>query len=177
MSKGHQRTLDRAALKGGTLRPHKIPFDVEITVPDPGDAVAFSSAVIGALPQGNIMLLGAVMYAQFTDVGGDGLIAAFAGDFAVGTAATADGDFGDAGEANIIQSTELLAATGTTPRIRALTANTSGVLTSNVTILDNTDGDLELNLNLLIDNASIDDEAVVRAQGVLYLAYMVMGDD
>lgn len=170
-----QRTLDRAQLDGGTLRPHVIPFDVEVSVAD--GAPGFGSAVLRGIPQGNLMLFGAVMYVTFTDVGGDGLNATYAGDFSVGTVATADGDLSDAGEANIIQSTELLAADGVTPRTRSLTANTSGILTNNVTILDNTAGDLELNLNVLIDDAAIDGAAVLRAQGELYLAYLVLGDD
>lgn len=175
MGKGAQRTLKRAALKGGTLRPHTIPFDVEVAVAD--GAPGFGSAVIGGLPQGNIMLLGAVAYVRFTDVGGDGLTATYAGDFSVGTVATADGDLSDAGEANIVQSTELLAADGVTPRTRALTANTAGVLTNNVTIIDNTAADLECNLNVLIDDAAIDGAATLRAVGELNLAYIVLGDD
>ena len=60
-----------------------------------------------------------------------------------------------------------------------VTANTSGVLTNNVTIFDNTDGSLELNLNLLIDEPAItnDTTAAFSVNGVVHLAYVVLGDD
>lgn len=175
MPKGLKRTLDRAAQKGGTLRPQKIPFNVLVNVADgaPGNG----TAVIRGLPQGNLMFFGALAYATFTKVSGS-VTDTFDGDFSVGTVATADTDLSDTGEADIIASTPMGAATaGVSPRIRAVTANTSGVLTNNVTIIDNTAGDLELNLNVLIDDAAISGAAVLRARGALYLVALTMGDD
>lgn len=173
MGKGLQRTLGRTVLKGGTLKPHLVPFQVDVSLAD--GAPGLGSAVISGLPQGNIMLFAALAYVTFTKVSG-AVTDTFAGDFSVGTVATADGDVSDAGEANICASTELLAADGVTPRTRALMTNSSGVLASPL-FLDNTAGDLEANLNVLIDDGSISGAAVVRAQGELHLAYVVMGDD
>lgn len=176
MSKGLRRTLDRAALRGGTLRSQLIPIDVEVDITD--GAPGHGTAVIRGLPEGNLMFFGALAYLQFTDVGGTGLTATFDGDFSIGTVATADGDLADAGEADIIASTAMGAATaGVSPRLRALTANSAGVLSNNVTILDNTDGSLELNLNVLIDDAAISANGTLRAQGELHLALLKMGDD
>lgn len=167
MGKGHQRTLDRAALKGGTLRPHIIPFDLTVDVAD--GAPGFGSAVIRGLPEGNIFFQGAVAYVTVSDPDGDLVAADFEGDFSIGTAPTADGALAGA-EVNIIASTPLAAATaGVSPRTRA----------TNITplMLDNTAGDLELNLNVLIDDADISAAAVLRARGELHIAYMAMGDD
>lgn len=45
-------------------------------------------------------------------------------------------------------------------------------------ILDNTDGSLELNLNLLIDDANISaDSQSLTASGELHIVYSVLGDD
>lgn len=168
MPKGLQRTLDRAALKGGTLRPHVIPFEVDVTVTD-GDP-GFGSAVIQGLPAGNIALFATVVYLTVEDTAGELEADDFEGDFAIGTAATVDGDVGDAGEANIIASTALEAAdSGVSPRTRATN--------STAQMIDNTDGDLEMNLNLLIDDADIAAEVTLKATGEIHLVYAVMGDD
>ena len=132
--------------------------------------VGFGTAVVTDLPEGNILLLGAVAYLQFTKLDA-GTTATFDGDYALGTAPTADADFGDTGEANIIPSTALGAATsGLSPIARGENATQ--------VILDNTDGSLELNLNLLIDDASVSaDDQDFTVSGVVTLAYIVLGDD
>lgn len=132
--------------------------------------VGFGTAVIRDLPEGNLLLLGAVAYLQFTKLDA-GTTDTFDGDYAIGSAATADADFGDAGEADIIPSTAIGAATaGVSPMARG--ANATQV------ILDNTDGSLELNLNLLIDDASVSaDDQDFTVSGVVTLALIVLGDD
>lgn len=174
MGKGAQRTLKRASLKGGTLRPQKIPVDVSVTLAD--GAPGSGTAVIRKLPQGNFMILGALCYLTFTKVSGS-ITDTFDGDFSIGTTPDANAALATT-DVDIIQSTAMGAATaGVSPRIRGVTANTSGILTNNVTILDNTDGSLELNLNVLIDDAAISGAAVVRAKGTLFLVGMTLGDD
>jgi len=45
-------------------------------------------------------------------------------------------------------------------------------------IFDNTDGSLEINLNLIIDDATISaDDVEFTASGVLEIVYCVLGDD
>lgn len=130
------------------------------------------SVVLAGLPQGNILFLGAVAYLRFKTVDAD-IIAAFDGDFSLGTVPTADNDLADAGEADIVPSTPLGAATAkVSPYVRgASSAALNGV------ILDNTDGTLEVNLNLLIDDTSIAGAADFTVDGVVRLSYIVMGDD
>lgn len=131
--------------------------------------VGFGTAVIRDLPEGNILLLGAVAYLQFTKLDA-GTLATFDGDYAIGSAPTADATLNGA-EVDIIPSTALGAATaGVSPMARG--ANATQV------ILDNTDGSLELNLNLLIDDASVSaDDQDFTVSGVVTLAYLVLGDD
>lgn len=172
MSKGLRRSLKRSKFAGTTI-PHTIPVDVEIAITDGNPGVG--TAVIRGLPKGNILLFGAVAYLTFTDVdtATEGLIAAFAGDYSMGSTADANGVL-SAGDVDIIASTAILAASSVTPKTRGTTGATAfGV----PILLDNTDESLEINLNLLIDDASIDDAATVRAVGALHIAYVVLGDD
>jgi hypothetical protein len=135
-------------------------------------APGFGFAPVGGFPQGNILFLGAVAYLRFTTASAN-IIAAFDGDFSIGTTGTVDNDVADAGEANIIPSTPLNPATAkVSPYVRGVSsAALNGV------ILDNTDGSLLLNLNLLIDDTSISGAAAFTVDGVVRLAYIVMGDD
>ena len=88
----------------------------------------------------------------------------------IGSAPTADATLSGS-EVDIIASTALGAATaGVSPRARGTNATQ--------VILDNTDGSLELNLNLLIDDANISaDSQSLTASGELHIVYSVLGDD
>lgn len=147
--------------------------DVAIRV-DGATGVGFGSAVIGGLPAGNVLLLGAVAYAQFTKTtAATGITATFDGDFSIGTTATADTTL-SGNDANIVPSTALgAAASGVSPRVRA--PHVPAVAEA---MLDNTDGSLELNLNLIVDDAAISaDDQDLTVSGELHIAYTVLGDD
>jgi hypothetical protein len=132
-------------------------------------APGFGSVVLGDIPEGNILLLGAVSYLRFATADAD-VVAAFDGDFSIGTAPTVDNDLADTGEADLIASTPIGAATAkVSPLVRATNATQS--------IIDNTDGSLEVNLNLLIDDAAISGAADFTVDGVVMLSYVVLGDD
>ncbi len=177
MSKGATRSLAAARLKGSGLIKTVV-FDKTIVVPDPGAAIAFASAVLAGLPQANLWIGAALAYFTVQDVGGAGLIAAFTGNFAVGTAPTADATLNNL-ETNIIPSTAFTAAAGVTPSTRAAPASsgTTNELTLNGFFHDNTDGSLELNGNIIIADASISAQATVRVKGVLHLVMAELGDD
>lgn len=131
--------------------------------------VGFGTAVIGDLPVGNILFQGAAGYLTFTKLDA-GTIATFDGDFSVGSAPTADGSLAGA-EVDILPSTALGAATaGVSPTVRSVNATQ--------VMLDNTDGSLELNLNLLLDDASVSaDDQDFTVDGVIDLVYSVLLDD
>jgi hypothetical protein len=131
-------------------------------------APGWGTVVIGDVPEGNILLLGAVAYLRFTTVDAD-VIATFDGDFSIGSTPTADNAIAGT-DADIIASTPMGAATGkVSPLVRATNATQS--------ILDNTDGSLEVNLNVLIDDASISGAAPFTVDGVVILSYVILGDD
>jgi hypothetical protein len=166
--KGMKRTLGRNPASQAIVKQTITVSALALAVAG-ATGVGFGSAVIGDLPAGNILFLGATSYLQFTTADAD-VQAAFDGDYSVGTVSTVDVDVADAGEADIIPSTALGAATAKlSPIVRG--ANATQVM------LDNTDGSLELNLNLLIDDANIAGDAAFTVSGVVTIAYIVLGDD
>jgi hypothetical protein len=172
MGKGLPRSLARGAPQRQDIIRQVVNINHSVAVTATGVAVGFGTSVIGDLPEGNILFLGAVGYLQLSGSGSDAnLDATWDGDFSVGTAPTADVTLSGA-EVDILPSTALGAATAeVSPRVRAVNATQA--------MLDNTDGSLELNLNVLIDAANIIDGATVNltARGTLQLAYVVMLDD
>lgn len=172
MGKGLPRSLARGAPQRQDIIRQVVKIDRTVAVTATGAAVGFGTGVIGDLPEGNILFLGAVGYLQLSGSGSDAnLDATWDGDFSVGTAPTADVTLSGA-EVDILGSTALGAATAeVSPRVRAVNATQA--------MFDNTDGSLELNLNVLIDAANIVDGATVNltARGTLQLAYVVMLDD
>ena len=168
--KGLVRSLGRGDPAAQPIR--KVSYtlkDLAIAIAD--GAPGFGTVVIGGLPQGNLLFLGAVAYLQFSSEDAQ-LTDTFDGDFAVGTTATADGAIAGT-EADIIPSTAMGAATAkVSPVIRGASTDALGG-----GILDNTDGSLELNLNVLIDDAAISGAVDATVDGVLHLAVIVLGDD
>jgi hypothetical protein len=169
--KGLPRSLSRGpASAAPVLKQTFVVRDGEVTVTATGAAVGFGTTVIGDLPEGNILLLGAVGYFQFGTADAD-IAATWDGDYSVGSTATVDVTLNGT-DVDILPSTALGAATAQlSPRVRSVNATQA--------ILDNTDGSLELNLNLLVDAANIVDgaTAVMTINGELTLLYSVMGDD
>jgi hypothetical protein len=134
-------------------------------------APGFGTVALAGLPQGNLLFLGAVAYLQFTTADAD-VIAAFDGDFSLGTTPTADNAIAGS-DADIVPSTALGAASAkTSPYVRGVSTDALGG-----GIIDNTDGLLEVNLNLLIDDTSISGAAAFTVNGVVRIAVIVMGDD
>ena len=172
MGKGLPRSMSRGAPQRQEIVRQVVKINHAVAVTATGAAVGFGASVIGDLPEGNILFLGAVGYLQLSGSGSDAnLDATWDGDFSVGTAPTVDVILSGA-DADIIASTALGAATAeVSPRVRAVNATQA--------MFDNTDGSLELNLSVLIDAANIVDGATVNltARGTLQLAYVVMLDD
>lgn len=137
-------------------------------------APGFGTAVVGDLPTGDILYFGAVMYLKFTNIGSN-VTATFDGDYSLGTTPTADGTLA-ATEVDLIPQTAFDAAAvdsvTAVMRSAASTASFAGPV-----IFNNRDGSLELNLNVIIDDAAINGVGTLRTDGVLYIAYAKLGDD
>jgi hypothetical protein len=170
--KGLQRTMSRGSPQRQEIIRQAIVVKAKaITTVNGASGVGYATAVIGDFPEGNILFLGAVSYMQFTkDASATGVTATFDGDYSIGSTPTADATLSST-DADIIASAALGAATaGVSPVARGTNATQA--------ILDNTDGSLELNLNLIIDDAAISaDTQALTVTGVLHIAYIVLGDD
>lgn len=174
MGKGLPRSMSRGSpQRQEIIKQTFLIEDLDITVTGGASTAAgFGSAVLGDLPEGNILFLGAVAYVQFAGSGSDANLAAdWEGDFSIGSTPASDATLTGA-DVDIIASTALAAASS------EVGARTRGTNATQV-MLDNTDGSLELNLNLLTDDNDVTDSqtAVITANGELIIAYIVLGDD
>lgn len=177
MGKGLTRSFKNAPAQKVAVQKLNISLDnLSVLVTSVGIAIGFGSTVIRGLPEGNVQILGAVLSNfQLAGSGADANLAdTWAGDFSIGTTPAADATL-TAGDIDILVSTALAAATA---EVSPNAVRTVGV-TPTMIPLDNTLGDLELNLNVLIDAADIvDDTAVLlTVRGFLSIAFITLGDD
>lgn len=169
--KGLIRSLSRGTPAKQKVMTVKLPIkQLDLSVAD--GAPGFGTVVLGGLPQGNLLFLGAISYLQFSS-SSSSITATFDGDYSIGTIPNVDNDVADAGDADIIPSTAFGAATAKlSPVIRGAS---TGSLTGG--IFDNTDGSLELNLNVLIDDTAISGAAAFKVNGFVEVLLSVLGDD
>lgn len=175
MGKGLPRSHTRGDFAGGASKSGiiKVPADTTITV-DGTSGNGWGTVVVGDFPAGNILFLGCVAYLQFAGTGSDADLGdTWQGDYSLGTTPTADNTLATT-EIDLVVSTALAAATAeVSPITRGISANGD-----TGEIHDNTDDSLEINVNLLIDNANIaGDDSVITVIGEIYIAYKVLGDD
>lgn len=168
MAKGLSRSISRGPAARAPIIKQRLALSALAIAVAGATGVGFGSAVVADLPEGNILLLGAVATLQFTGPA-SGALATFDGDFGIGSTPASDATLTGA-DVDVIASTAIGAATASvSPVVRATNATQ--------VILDNTAGDLELNLNLLIDDASISADGTFLVSGFVELAYIVLGDD
>jgi len=171
MSKGLTYSSRRGVAGKQSVTKQLVRVNAQAITVNGASGVGFGTAVIGDVPEGNVLFLGAIAYLQFTKVSAaTGIQATFDGDYSIGSAPTADATL-NGSEVDLIPSTALGAATaGVSPVVRG--ANATQVM------LDNTDASLEINLNLLIDDANITADAQgLTVSGYVLLSYVIMGDD
>lgn len=169
MGKGLPRSLKNA--DKSVARVMEITLNHTLSVTGDEGAANDGQVVIGDFPEGNILFLGAVSYVQLTGPTSDELTDTFEGDYGIGTAADANSTLGGS-DVDIIPSTAIAAATAeVSPLTRGSNATTA--------MFDNTDGSLEINLNVLIDDANITDSEEIEftVTGNVWIAYAVLGDD
>ena len=142
-----------------------------VAITDPGAAVAYGTAVLGALPPGNLVYLGAVAYLKMSSASA-GLSATYNATAAVGTGATADATLSGA-EVDLLAAAAAGAATAkVSPMLRLASTDALGG-----GIIDNTAGNLNANLNVTVPDADISAGSSITVNGVLYLSFVVLGDD
>src|SRR6056297_434358 len=173
MGKGYPRGLSRSNALAGALALKKLRInrDEALTFTGSTGAAVFQTAVIGDFPEGNVQLLGAVSNLTFTGPTSDNLTDDFQGDYGIGTTPADDATITNA-DVDIIGSTAIPAATSEeSADVRATNATPA--------IFDNTDGSLEINLNVLLDADEVTDgeDVDVTVTGTVDIIYAVLGDD
>jgi hypothetical protein len=170
--KGLPRSLAHA--KAGTeVAPKRVTYNIKnLTVNVTGGAstaLGFGSAVLGGLPEGNILVLGGIAYVQLTSTDAD-VIATFGANIGIGTTPVSDATLTN-GDVDVVSDTDMGTASAKATALVRKAATAS--------LIDNTANDLELNLNVLTDDNSVTDSLVgtFLANGVLELVYIVLGDD
>lgn len=170
--KGMERSLSRGRPQVSPITRFRIPVKAkQFNVTDVAAAAGWGTFVAGGLPEGNVLMLGAVAYLDLTVVSG-GITATFAPTISMGTAATADNALAGA-EINIAAAqagTVAVASKSTASRVASAAAE-SGVMH------DNTAKTLNVNVNVTIADAGITANGVLQADGYIDVACIVLGDD
>lgn len=170
MSKGLPRSMAAGSAQASAVRKDVL-FVRNVVVNVADGAPGFGTVVLSGLPQGNILYLGCVSYLQFATNDAD-ITATFDGDYSIGTTPTADNVISGS-DADIVPSTAFGAATAKlSPVIRGASTDALGGM-----VIDNTDGSLEMNLNVIIDDTAISGAAAFTVNGSVQMAYIVLGDD
>jgi hypothetical protein len=172
MTKGLPRSLKNGPKEIKPIVRADISFVDTVLQVDGATGVGWGTVVAEGLPEGNILIVGAVLDVTIDEQGDAGISDTFNGDIGVGSTPADDGTI-TAGDVDIIPSTATPAAVAGVSTVRA-----TSTPTESGTILDNTGGTLELNVNLLIDDADISaDDIDLLVNGTLHLSYIVLGDD
>jgi hypothetical protein len=166
--KGMPRSLARAP-KSASVRRMTIPIrNLNVATTDAGAAGAWGTAVLGGMPEGIILILGTVAHLSFTKTTA-GITDTFVATVAVGTSPTADGTLNGTEIDILAAAAQSAAVAGVSPV--SLAAN------STAQMVDNTDKSKEFNLNVTVPDAASSANSALKANGVIHVAYVVMGDD
>ena len=171
MTKGLQRSLSRGPKSTRGMVTERLVLNEQLAFTGSTGAAIFSAIALAGLPEGNILLHGAVSNLTFTGPDSDDLADDFQGDYSIGTTPVDDATL-SGNDVNVISSTSIPAADAeVSADVRAENATQA--------VIDNTDGSGELNLNVLLDADEVTDGETlnVSVTGTLDVAYTVLGDD
>ena len=171
MTKGLPRSLSRDAKAQRQVVKESFSLSVDLDFTGDSGVVVFSTAAIGGLAEGNILLLGAVANLTFSGPTSANLKDDFQGDFGLGTTGADDATITGT-DIDIVDSTAIAAASS-----EVSTDNRGSNATT--VVIDNTDGSGSINLNVLLDADEVTDgeDVVITVTGTVDIAYIVLGDD
>lgn len=171
MSKGLPRSLSRGNAQVQAVRKLSVAVDEVLTFTGATGVAVFATTVLQGLPEGNILLLGGVANITLTGPGSADLADDFQGDYSVGTT--------PANDATLVGSDiDLIGVTTIVPAAAELAANNRGT-NSTSAILNNTAGQQEVNLNILLDADEITNlvSVDIAVTGTVDILYSMLGDD
>lgn len=173
MTKGLGRSLQRGPKNEARIVKDTIDLAGKtVDIVSVGGAVGFGSLEISDFPEGNILVLGMAGTIGFAGSGANADLAdTWAGNFGIGSTPASDATISTTDEDIVTEVDMADAVDEVVAPFRV--ADGKGVM------LDNTDGSLELNLNVLIDAADIVDDKTVplTLSGLLEISYIVLGND
>jgi hypothetical protein len=173
MGKGLPRSYARSkktSVQGQVVRQTIVVKNGAVTVVNGSSAPGIGTLVIGDLPAGQLRLLGARAQGLVFSTSDADAIATWDGDWALGSAPNADADLADAADIDLLPSTAIGAATAkVSPTQDAVSTATQHA----GAMIDNKDGSKELNLNIMVDDASQSGDISMVVNGVFELAYLV----
>lgn len=158
-----------------SARTLKLTFsDVSIALVDEAGVVAYAGLKIADLPEGAILLQGAVADLALTKSSA-GVNDDWDGDFSIGTVTASNNGTLSSTEANIIPSTATPQATS-----GATTAKGESTSTEAGTIIDGTTTPVDVYLNFLVDDADHDVTTTpcnLIVNGTIEIHYALLGDN
>jgi len=169
--KGLQRSLSRAPESSQKIVKKAINVNFSIDITGSTGVAVYGTQVVGDMAAGDIVLLGVTSDIGFDATGDTHIADEWEGDYSVGTTPTSDTTLSGT-EVDIIPSTALIA--GAADKIVPAARAVSSVAT--LVPLDNRDGSLEVNLNLVVDADEITnaEDATIVVSGKLELSYVVL---
>jgi hypothetical protein len=172
MGKGLPRSNSRATPNLSATMRLRIPVKAKaFNLTDPGAAAGWGTVPLGGLPQGNVLILGAVGYLQLSSTHAS-VTTTFVGTMALGTTATADNALAGT-EINIAPAVTSAAAVN---KVGPVTRVASTIAEAGL-MVDNTDNNVNVNLNVTIADAGIAAAANAVVDGYVDLVIAVLGDD
>lgn len=173
MPKGLPKSLSRGSALKKPIINRTIKVNTTVAVLAAAAGVGFGTVALGSLPEGNVLFLGAVANLRFSAVSANSanVIAAFNGDYSVGSVADVNGALAGS-------EVDFVASTPVGPAVTRVAPFARGSGATQV-VLDNTAKTLNMNLNVLVDAADITDATTVTltVTGTLDIAYLMLGDD
>ena len=168
--KGLQRSISRGPKATAAVLKMDIPFTHVVAID--GAAVGFGTVPLAQLPEGNLLIHGLILNLTTMTRVGTEIIATWIGDTGLGTTPMDDATISAGDDDLIVSGTTIIAVAGVAPAQRRITRTTISEV-----VIDNTAGALEVNLNILVDDASIADDDSLTVVGSLHMTYTVLGDD
>lgn len=168
--KGFQRSLARGIPFSQNVVRTSYLFSGSFVVANGSTAPGIGSLVIGDFPKGNLLLLAARVQGMVFRTADADAIATWDGDWSVGSVPNADADLTDATDFDIVGVSGGQAIGAATAKVSPV----QDVTSAKNAIIDNRDDSKEINLNVLVDDASQSGDISMTVKGVLELVYIVL---
>jgi len=173
MTRGLQRSINRGTPIDGLVRKlERRDFTETVAITGAaGNGWGTLPILKDMLPEGNIMVLG-VTSKLTLDASAGGVVAAWNGDIALGSAPVADGDVFATTDDDISASKAVLGATKIAADVRTTVPGSA----EKFLMLDNSADTQPIHLNIRIDDADVSADFDMIVTGSIYFAYLQHGD-